>query len=746
LRKSKLYTAILLLLSLFFSFSAKAKHIIGGEMTYICLSNGTYNFSMDVYRDCGTDGAAFDDPAVISVYRNGQQIDQFQVNLAGPPVDVPAPENPCNSTPDACVQRGSYVFSRNLPASTFSYYVVYQRCCRNNTINNLNDPGAQGATYLVEITPDSYAECNTSATFNDFPPTVICAGQDIDFDHSATDTDAADQLVYKFCSPKLGGGLEGSPGVPGDPNGCNGVAPSDSCPPEYNDVFYAIPTYSASNPMGGDPIVTIDPTTGLISGSPDITGQFVVGVCVEEYRGGVLLNIVRRDFQFNVVSCTPLVTADIAADEVIGGLEFIVNSCGNNTIAFQNQSAQEANIFDFYWEFEPNNDGVVERFTDWDAVVDFVGVGTYQGKLVLNPGEICKDSAEILVNVYPNLQADFSFAYDTCVSGPTTFTDLSFTNADAIVEWEWDFGEGNISTDQNPMHTYALPGDHPVTLTITDNNGCVESTTKVINYFPAPAIIIVEPSTFLGCQPADIFFNNLSTPIDETYDVVWTFGDGSTSSEISPTHFYPDLGTYDISLEITSPLGCFASQSWDSWIKVLPTPDADFSYNPLELNNFESTATFTDLSDDAAEWLWIFDDEGTSTEANPVFTFPDTGLQVVTLIVTHESGCQDSIKKVIDVKPEIRYFLPNAFTPNNDDLNDEFKAAGVFDGINNYSMTIWNRWGEQVFETGDPYDGWNGRKNGVGAVSPNGVYVYVANFTGPRGEPYNLKGFATLIK
>jgi len=289
-------------------------------------------------------------------------------------------------------------------------------------------------------------------------------------------------------------------------------------------------------------------------------------------------------------------------------------------------------------------------------------------------------------------------------------------------------------------------GDHEVSLTITDNNMCTATVAWIVNYFPAPAIVIVEPSTFLGCQPADIFFNNLSTPIDDTYDIVWTFGDGATSGDISPTHTYQDTGIFDISLEITSPIGCFASQSWDDWIQVLPSPIADFTFNPRELNIFDNTAEFTDLSFEPATWQWQFADDGFSIEQNPSFTFPDTGQQVIQLVVTHESGCVDTTIQIIDVIPQVRYFLPNAFTPNNDDVNDLFLGNGILAGMRNFEMTIWNRWGELIFETNDPREGWNGRKKNIGQLSPNGVYIYLASYVGPRGEFQQLKGYATLIR
>ena len=91
-------------------------------------------------------------------------------------------------------------------------------------------------------------------------------------------------------------------------------------------------------------------------------------------------------------------------------------------------------------------------------------------------------------------------------------------------------------------------------------------------------------------------------------------------------------------------------------------------------------------------------------------------------------------------------FLPNAFTPNSDNKNDFFKALDFFDGMQNFRLSIWNRWGELIFETTDPNDGWNGRKNNTGQLSPNGVYVCLVSYTGPRGNNFEVKGFATLIK
>jgi hypothetical protein len=180
----------------------------------------------------------------------------------------------------------------------------------------------------------------TVPTFNSFPPIVICAGQPLEYDHSATDPEG-DLLLYKFCSPLDGGGnlLDNA-----NYETCAGAAPNPACPPPYDDVFFNAPAFTPLAPMAGNPVISIDPLTGIITGTPELIGQYVVGVCVEEYRDGQLISTVFRDFQFNVASCDPLVVADIEEDEIISDQEFLINSCGETAINFVNQSFQQQYI------------------------------------------------------------------------------------------------------------------------------------------------------------------------------------------------------------------------------------------------------------------------------------------------------------------------------------------------------------------------------------------------------------------
>lgn len=740
------------LLSLLFAVgAAHAKHIIGGVITYECLGSGRYEFTLKVYRDCNcTECADFDATAFIAVYNcsgNGcigesqnEPFMRIDAELASV-TQVVAPDYPCLIPPDVCVQEGLYRFEANLPVSAESYHISYQRCCRNVTISNIFDPENTGATYSIEITPRAQQLCNNSPVFNAFPPTVICAGAPLEFDHSASDPDE-DQLVYSFCPPLAGGGP-----ITDNPNlysTCIGARPIPACPPPYDPVSFLAPNYSIINPMGGSPAIDIDANTGMITGTPTALGQFVVGVCVEEYRNGVLLSRVFRDFQFNVARCDPTVVAQIASDEVVNNQEYVVVSCGENTVTFNNESFQRSFIDIYEWTFDIN--GQAQSFGEWSPTITFPDTGAYLGKLILNPNTGCGDTADIRVHIFPEIRADYGFSYDTCIAGPAAFTDASYSGSGQLTAWEWSFGNGQKSTQQNPQHVYREPGNFPVTLEVTDINGCQDAQTQILPFFPIPELIVIAPSAYTGCVPAQIFFDNLSTPISEAYDILWEFGDGGTDTLVSPTHTYQEPGVYTVSLDIVSPLGCQTDTTFYNLITVLPAPVAGFSFTPEQPSNIEPEVKFMDESSGAVRWLYDFGTGKSSTLPNPSYTFPDTGLFEVMQVVTHPSGCLDTAFALIDLRPEVRFFLPNAFTPNSDGANDLYFGAGIMEGAVNFKLTIWNRWGEMVFETNDPFEGWNGRKNNTGQDVPAGVYMVLATFNGPRGEPFEIRGVATVVR
>lgn len=739
--------------------SVRSAHIVGGDMTYTCL--GTVNgktrieVTMTMYRDSKSGGAQFDNVARFGVFEqepNGfwtlrETIDNIPVTEIQAITNTGS--NPCLVIPpDVGVQKGVYKFQVELDPTDTEYFIAYQRCCRNGTINNITDPGNTGSVISVRVSSFSVDNCNNSPTFNDFPPIVICNGEDVDFDHSASDIEG-DFITYSFCAPLASGGTDGSggPGT-GDPNSCTGVTPSPTnCPPNYQPVQFALPTYSTANPMGGSPQITIDANTGLISGVPQVTGQFVVGICATEYRNGVVIGEIRRDFQFNVTNCDDAVFAAMDADEVLADGTYVINSCGDNTIDLVNRSGISNFIDEYYWEFDIL--GQPQSFNTRDAQLVLPQPGTYTGFLHLNnnvPSEKCRDTANIVINYYPAIIANFDYSYDTCFAEPVQFVDQSVSGSGVITERLWSFDDDSTSVEQDPLHPYMIPGQFNVSLVVTDVNNCTDEIVQTIDYFPVPGLIVIEPTQFIGCSPAPIFFNNLSTPIDSTYTITWDFGDGGSSSDISPTHTFTDPGFYSINVDLVSPIGCETSANFNNWIEIKPGPIADFTCEPEELNSFDSTVEVMDASTDAVDWFYTFGDGGISYISEPSHTYRDTGMYTIMQVVKHQSGCTDTMFKQVDVLPVVSYHMPNAFTPNNDGLNDDFRGKGVLPGVSDFSMKIWNRWGEMVYETDEPSRGWNGEYHNKGSLLPGGVYVYTVHYTEPRGKKVELKGHVTLIR
>ncbi len=726
-------------------FGLQAAHIIGGEINYECLGNNQYRFRLKLYRDCAGGGAPFDSapgspfPATITIYREDQEY--TTIALSAPTITNIPPDlsNPCLIPPSGiCVEEGIYTFVLELPYTGQPYHIVYQRCCRNNTISNITNPGNNGATFYMELTPLAQLVCNSSPVFDTFPPIVICRNDPINFNFSATDPDG-DQLVYSFCAPYLGGGPDSN-----FPEDTYGVAPNPDAPPPYNQVNFISP-YSVDNPLGTTPPMTIDSIAGIIDGIPEFLGQFVVGVCIKEYRDGQLLSVTRRDFQFNVANCDPTIVAQIASDEILSDDTFALRSCGNHTVQFDNQSYLSNFIYETVWQFDLGN-GEQATSEEWSPQITFPGIGTFYGKLLLNPGSACSDTADIRVSIFPEITADFSFAYDTCLADSIFFTDLSVSGAgpQSIQQWNWHFGDGQTSELQHPVHYYTQPGSMEVVLTVTDTNLCRAEKTRILEYYPSPSSILIIPDSTTACVPANITFNNLSTPLSEAYDIQWNFGDGHTAFGVSPSHLYETPGTYSVYLSITSPTACFTDTTLNP-IEILPSPMAGFTYSPQNPSNFDPEVHFTDESVDATSWFWDFDGWGNAYLPNPVFSFPDTGLQAVTQIVTHLSGCTDTLTRLIDIEPLTTYFLPNAFTPNADGINDGFRGTGHMQYAREFLLQIRDRYGALIFETNDPQKAWDGTTRN-GQQAPPGTYLLTVHYLEPRGKEVNLKGTVLLIR
>ncbi len=472
---------------IFFTFSlfcqeANANHITGGEMYYTLTGqNGnqyTYHVTLKLYRDCFSTGAQLDLNAAIGIFNRStnslvwsnnaiprSQIVQLQIGAPNPCITNP---------PQVCYQVGYYEFDVTLPASASGYVISYQRCCRIVGINNLINSSNVGATYTAVIPGNSgvaTGPANNSAKFVGQDTVIICASKEFSYNFGAVDTDASDNLTYSFCSAYPGGGTD--QGVCGT---CTAPAPPTS--PPYISVPYSS-GYNSSAPLGSS--VNINPNTGLITGIVPTAGIYVVTVCVNETRNGVLIATQRKDLQIKVADC----------DFVGAQLPLSAVFCDDFNVSFANQTPTSL-IYAWHWDF-----GMTGILNDTSNIATpsfiYPDTGVYTVKLVVNPGDPCSDSATMQLALYPGFFPDF-VSSGICVTKPTLFTDATSATYGVVNAWRWNFDEPTVNDDtsrlQNPVYNYPTIGIKNAQLIVQSSKGCIDTVTKAITIIDKPPITL----------------------------------------------------------------------------------------------------------------------------------------------------------------------------------------------------------------------------------------------------------------
>lgn len=679
--------------------AAWSTHIIGGFVDYQYLGNNQYEITLKVYRDCFGGQAPFDNPANVAIFDGTGSLIRT-ISLFNPSItDIePTIDNPCLVIPpQVCVEEAVYTTTETLPPNATGYYFTYQRCCRNGSITNVPNPGDQGATYFTFIPDSSTALGNSSPVFKEFPPIAICVNEPLVVDQSATDADG-DSLVYSLCA-SYNGGSTGSP------------APNPPASPPYALIPFATP-YTPTDPMDANPKLEIDSLTGELTATPTLQGQYVVGICIEEYRNGVLIGTHVRDFQFNVVFCP-----DVA---VITPLPDTSVVCAPFEITFK---ADSTNANSFFWNF---GDPTTTQDTSslFAPTWTYPAEGQYTVTLFAENKDGCKDTTEQIVNIKQAAFANFDYV-QVCPGEPVQFFDSSTTDIGPFVSWNWDFGDGSTSTQQNPVHSYAGTGPYNVTLNAVTSDGCEVEVTRQVVFHPIPNANF---STSTRCVDLPITFTDQSTVANPSSltQWQWDFGDGATASIQNPDHTYTNPGPYTVQLIVVSNEGCadtitrtinvadklVAQADGDTsvcfdqpvqltasggqtyrWfpaaginnpnipnpiarpqtntvytvvvsdscysdtafvqVDLLPAPIADFT---ADLACVGESIQFFDQSVDTfgqniVSWSWAFGDGATSTMQDPSHVYGTNGPFPVTLTVTNDTGCVATVTKPVDPFP-----------------------------------------------------------------------------------------------
>jgi len=331
------------------------------------------------------------------------------------------------------------------------------------------------------------------------------------------------------------------------------------------------------------------------------------------------------------------VQGDLSAD--------FTHAANNTTINFTNTSTGTG--LTYYWYF---GDGTTSTLTD--PTHTYNCPGGYYVELTATDGNGCEDYTYEYINIESDLSADFTYT--------SSGTTVGFTNASTGtgLNYFWEFGDGNNSTQANPTHTYACQGSYYVYLTITNGDGCQQLTTEYVTVegnLSASFEYTVSGNT--------VNFSNTSVGTGLSY--YWEFGDGTTSSLANPTHTYDCQGFYYVYLTVEDENGCYTYSSEP--VEVEGDIEAGFTY---VLNG--STVTFANNSTgNGLTYYWSFYDGNSSTLENPTHTYTCQGVYYVTLQAIDANGCSSSYGVYIEIEGNLEADFSMSGTGNTISFNDQ---------------------------------------------------------------------------
>jgi gliding motility-associated-like protein len=460
---------------------AMARHVAGGELFYEYLGPASpgmsnYRITLRLFRDCASSGPLLQVEApTVGVYENGLLITSLPLPITGPvkTISLNTAAFPCLvGQVRVCYEMAIYTATISLNDNVAGYTLSRVGCCRVDDISNLSQPRSVGANYVTKI-PGKFnlpTGHNSSPQFNVRDTALVCANKSFKLDFGANDADG-DSLTFALCDAyTAGAGGNNSP----PPSGLNLIPLPYSSP------------YSGGSPLGSR--VSINPTTGIISGIAPGQGQYVVNVCVTEWRNGQAFTEHRKDFILKIQEC----------DIIEAVLPEKIVQCDNFSVFFENQSTSSS-ITSYSWDF--GNTGAPGNTSNSPTqLYTYPDTGRYIARLHVTGPAGCQGDASTEVLVYPGFKAGFTVT-GSCYQNPYQFTDATTAAYGVVNSWRWDFGDNTTTTDtstrQNPAYKYSVSSKKNVGLIVTSSKGCIDTVHQELMVKDKPSLLLPFKDTLI---------------------------------------------------------------------------------------------------------------------------------------------------------------------------------------------------------------------------------------------------------
>jgi gliding motility-associated-like protein len=351
-------------------------------------------------------------------------------------------------------------------------------------------------------------------------------------------------------------------------------------------------------------------------------------------------------------------------------------------------------------------------------------------------GCIATDQVLVTVNPIPNVFAGNDV--ETCLDQTVVLTG----SGAATYTWAPTVTNGVAFTPAVGVTTYTVTG--------TSAAGCT-NTDQVLVTVNATLNAAFIASVTEGCAPLTVTFTNNTA---NSFDCVWTMSDGTVLSGCtSVTNTFEQPGCYDISLTVTAANGCVTSLTQPDLVCVDANPVASFIPSAWQISELDMNVDFNNTSDNATQYIWNFGDTSPlSSDENPShdYTGNEIGIYDVTLIAFSPAGCTDTAYSTIQIYEEVIFYVPNTFTPDNDTYNPTFKPifTSGYDPFD-YSLYIYDRWGELIFESHNTEVGWNGTYGSNQEIDmvQDGTYTWKIEFKVTKNDERRMEvGHVNVIR